>query len=181
MSTSLPITPETRVAALLEAYPDLEEVLVGLAPPFAKLRNPVLRRTIARVTSLERAATVAGIPLRDMIATLRRAAGQPDHADPASLARPTASESPAAPPDWVVRDRVVFTLDADAMLDAGTHPVAEVQRRAADLSGDELGLVRASFRPAPLLDLLAERGFRTAVLTGNGGGFEVFIGRQQRP
>ena len=33
------ITPELRVGALLEAYPELETILVGIAPPFAKLRN----------------------------------------------------------------------------------------------------------------------------------------------
>lgn len=177
MSTTTPITPETRVAALLEAYPELEEVLVGLAPPFAKLRNPLLRRTIARVTSLERAAAVAGIPLREMIATLRRAAGQTDDVDLPIEQAAAPVQAPEASPAWLDRARVIWTLDADAMLEAGTHPVAEVQRRAAALGTDELGLVRVSFRPAPLLDLLAERGFRTAVLTTADGGFEVFIGR----
>lgn len=44
MSDPLPITPATRVGELLDAYPELEEVLVAAAPPFARLANPVLRR-----------------------------------------------------------------------------------------------------------------------------------------
>jgi hypothetical protein len=72
-----PITPQTKVAELLDACPELEEVLVQMAPPFKKLRNPVLRRTIARVTSLEKAASVANLPLRELITGLRSAAGQP--------------------------------------------------------------------------------------------------------
>lgn len=42
-----------RVAELLDAYPALEPVLVAQAPAFARLRNPVLRRTVARVATLE--------------------------------------------------------------------------------------------------------------------------------
>ena len=34
-----PITPQTKVAELLDAYPELEDVLVEMAPPFKKLRN----------------------------------------------------------------------------------------------------------------------------------------------
>ena len=52
------ITPETKVGALLDAYPELEAVLIELAPPFRKLKNPVLRRTVARLTSLAQAAKV---------------------------------------------------------------------------------------------------------------------------
>lgn len=42
------ITPETRVGELLDAYPQLEEALIRMAPAFAKPKNPLLRRTVAR-------------------------------------------------------------------------------------------------------------------------------------
>ncbi|WP_051522439.1 DUF1858 domain-containing protein [Porphyromonas gingivicanis] len=55
------ITPETTVADLLEYYPGLEQRLLELSPSFAKLKNPLLRRTVARITTLRRAAQVAGL------------------------------------------------------------------------------------------------------------------------
>ena len=73
-----PITPETKVAKLLEAYPDLEEVLIGLAPAFGKLRNPVLRKSVAKVATLRQAAKVGGISLAEMINALREKAGISD-------------------------------------------------------------------------------------------------------
>jgi len=76
MTEPLPITPETKVAAQPEAYPELEPVLIAAAPAFNKLSNPVLRRTIARVTSLRRAAEVAGLPVRELVVRLRAAAGR---------------------------------------------------------------------------------------------------------
>ncbi|MDH3814086.1 MAG: DUF1858 domain-containing protein, partial [Acidobacteriota bacterium] len=65
------IGPETRVAELLEAHPEAEEVLIGIAPQFKALKNPVLRRTVARVATLEQAAKVAGLRARDLVLQLR--------------------------------------------------------------------------------------------------------------
>jgi hypothetical protein len=173
MNAPTPITPQTKVADLLEAYPQLEEVLVEMAPAFANLRNPVLRRTIARVATLERAAAVAGLPVRDVVVRLREAAGLDADDAPAADDARDAADGPA---EWVVAARVVWTVDADRMLETGEQPIAEVQRRAAALSGDELGLVRSAFRPAPLVDLLRSRGFRVAVVESDGA-FATFVGR----
>jgi hypothetical protein len=61
-----PILPSTKVAALLERYPELEDVLIGLAPPFKKLKNPLLRKGVAKVASLKHAAAVGGMPVNDL-------------------------------------------------------------------------------------------------------------------
>ncbi|MFI4941789.1 MAG: DUF1858 domain-containing protein [Burkholderiales bacterium] len=55
--TRAAITPATKVADLLESWPELEEVLIAQAPAFRRLRNPVLRRTVARVATLEQEAS----------------------------------------------------------------------------------------------------------------------------
>lgn len=69
------ITPDTKVGALLERWPGLEAVLVELSPHFRALRNPLLRRTVAKVATLRQAATVGGVPLGVLIGRLRAAAG----------------------------------------------------------------------------------------------------------
>jgi len=170
-----PITPETKVAALLEAYPELEEVLIAAAPPFAKLRNPVLRRTIARVTSLERAASVGGISARELVLTLRAAVGLESGGEDLNGLddSPTEADGPA---DWVDASRVRWTVDADALLEAGSQPISEVQQRARTLKGDDLGMIRSSFRPAPLIEMLESKDYRTAVVSSENG-FVTFVGR----
>ena len=173
MTDPLPITPETKVAALLEAYPELEPVLIAAAPAFQKLRNPVLRRTIARVTSLRRAAEVAGIPVRELVGRLRLAAGLPADFDTAPDQHDEAGADGPAP--WVDAARVRWTVEADAVLASGREPISEVMRRAAELEPDDLGLIRSSFRPAPLIDLLQSKGYRCAVVRA-GNAFATFIG-----
>jgi hypothetical protein len=158
--SGLPITPETKVGELLEAYPELEETLVGLAPAFSKLKNPILRKTVARVATLAQAARVGGVEVRTLVGTLRTAAGLPGE--------PTAAEAAAAgdvldaPPSWHDAARVVATIDADAVLATGEHPLGAVQGAAAALSnGGELLLV-ASFFPAPLVDAMRKKGLETS-------------------
>ena len=56
------INLQTKIADLLTAYPQLEDKLIGISPVFAKLKNPILRRTVARVTSVQQAATIANMP-----------------------------------------------------------------------------------------------------------------------
>ena len=52
------ITPKTKVLELIEAFPQLEDVLIDYVPAFEKLKNPVLRWTVGRITSLQQAAAV---------------------------------------------------------------------------------------------------------------------------
>ena len=42
MMSILDITPKTKIAGLLKAYPQLEEILVKMSPAFEKLKNPRL-------------------------------------------------------------------------------------------------------------------------------------------
>jgi hypothetical protein len=179
VNTSLPITPETKVAHLLDAYPQLEQVLVDAAPAFSKLANPVLRRTIARVTTLARAAEVAHIPVRELVGRLREAAGfGSDNSETTTDFEDTAEDEGPVP--WVDAARVRWTVDADTLLEAGQEPISEVVRRAETLDGDDLGLIRSSFRPAPLIELLESRGFRTAAVRSEDS-FATFIGRLTSP
>jgi hypothetical protein len=71
------ITPDSRLGELLERWPALEDVLVQLSPHFRALRNPVLRRTVAKVATLRQVSSVSGVALGVLIERLRAGAGLP--------------------------------------------------------------------------------------------------------
>jgi hypothetical protein len=169
------ITPATKVADLLESWPELEETLIAQAPAFRRLKNPVLRRTVARVATLEQAAGVGGVAVRDLVAALRRAAGVAED----SPAEPGAAEAGAAslPPDWVTSGRVVVTLDAEALLDAGQVPLPVVNEKARGLGPGELLRIDSGFRPAPLVESLSKQSFRSFVREASPGRFETLVSR----
>src|SRR5512133_383321 len=70
------ITPKTKIYDLLEAYPDLEETLISSAPEFKKLQNPVLRKTITRITNIGQAAVIGKLNVEELVNRLREKVGQ---------------------------------------------------------------------------------------------------------
>ncbi len=68
----LTLTPKTTVHTLLKEYPFLLDFLVDYHPEFKKLTNPVLRRTVGRMATLDTVAEQGNVPLNrltDDIAT----------------------------------------------------------------------------------------------------------------
>ena len=61
------ISPETKINDLLTAYPFLIEFLAERYPAFAKLRNPLLRKTVGKVATLSKASAMGGVPLNTLL------------------------------------------------------------------------------------------------------------------
>ncbi len=76
---TLTITPKTTVHTLLKEYPFLLEFLAGYHPEFKKLTNPVLRRTVGRMATLDTVAEQGNVPLNqltdDIAAEIERQTG----------------------------------------------------------------------------------------------------------
>src|SRR5664280_1789008 len=56
------ITPKTTVHTLLKEYPFLLDFLAGYHPEFERLTNPVLRKTVGRMATLDAVAEQANVP-----------------------------------------------------------------------------------------------------------------------
>lgn len=148
--SNIMITPETKVGVLLEAYPEAEAALIAIAPQFKALRNPVLRRTVAKVATLEQAARVAGMSTKNLVQSLRIALGvESDAVDDGSESATNGNQVPS----WVLLDAEA-TIDAGALLDAGETPVGIVSKTLAELATGEVLVVAAPFQPAPMIDSL---------------------------
>lgn len=172
MSTT-PITPETKVATLLEDYPHLQDELIACSAAFGKLRNPVLRRTVARVTSLRQAAMVGGLEIGMLVNRLRRAAGQDDLTDPVS-GESIRTDAPV--PGWYASERVTGSTNATAMLEAGEHPVLAVLDSLKKMAPGGVHEVSAPFLPVPMIEKAASLGYLHWVRTTEGGGVVVAFG-----
>lgn len=170
----LRIVPATTVGALLEAYPEADEVLIGLAPAFARLRNPVVRRTVAKVATLEQAAKIGGVSLREVMQKLRAFTGQPEED-----VQPTAQSEVGGIPSWVTGGRVVEEVDAAAMLDRGVHPIGKIREAVGALGPGEVVVLRAPFRPEPLLDTMRRAGIQV-YCAPEGGSHIAYFARVER-
>lgn len=171
---SVPINPETKVGALLEAYPGIDEVLIAWVPAFAKLRNPILRKTVAKVATLEQAAKVGGVSVRELVRKLREATGQAALDLPAESAPSRAGE----PPDWLQKNRVDATIDADALLKTGEHPIGKVRLAAGALKPGGMVRLLSSFRPEPLIQSMLHAGFQVYSAEQAPGEHATYIARR---
>jgi TusA-related sulfurtransferase len=165
------IGPEIKVGDLLDAYPEAEEVLIGIAPQFKALKNPVLRRTVARVATVEQAARVAGMSARELVRALRSALG----ADCGMLEDgPDSAEGSDDAPVWVRVDQEA-TIDAGALLDAGQTPIAIASKAISEMETGDVLVVAAPFQPAPLIDSLRGKGHEVYARAEEAGSWRVWV------
>ncbi len=166
------IGPETTVGALLEAYPEAEGLLIGMAPAFAKLRNPIVRRTVAKVATLEQAARIGKVSLRDMFHRLSECTGQRGW----ELPPEAPSLQAEGEESWLVQACVREVVDADRMLERGVHPIGTIRESVAALKPGQAVLLLSSFRPQPLIDTMRRAG-AVVYCVDQGSKYATYFGR----
>ena len=140
------ISPKTKVLQLIETYPELEDVLINYVPAFKKLKNPVLRKTVAKIATLQQAASIGNVNVGDLINHLRKEVGQDLVKDE------TVNPYNTQQPDWFDESRIDQELDVRGMLAAGEHPVNQVMADLKKLPRNSIYKMIAPFLPAPLID-----------------------------
>lgn len=147
------ITPKIKIAEMLNVYPQLEDLMAEISPDFKKLKNPILRNTVARVTTLEQAVKIAGLQLGEVINKIRAAVGQ-DTLD-------NVEESP----DGFVNDfnqfdenEISIKIDARPLIENGEHPLDLVIKKFTILENGKYLELITPFLPIPLIDIARQRG-----------------------
>ncbi len=140
------ITPKTKVLQLIEAYPQLEDTLIGYIPAFKKLKNPVLRKTVAKIASLQQAAAIGNVKISDLINLLRKEVGQDLFTDGIE------GEYNYKKPEWFIEKSIEQEFDARDLLAAGNQPVNQVIADLNKMNKGSIYKLTAPFLPAPLID-----------------------------
>lgn len=156
MENTLIITPETKVYDLLNHYPQLEDVLIQITPVFKKLKNPVLRKTIAKVTSLKQAAIVGSTSLDTIINRLRKEVGQDN-----IMIENMQQNNPVDAPEWLYSNKIRISLDAIPIINGGGHPLDTVVKAVRALDDGGIFELITPFVPAPLIDKVEQMGFNS--------------------
>jgi hypothetical protein len=152
--SNIEITPSVTVHALLEAYPELEEVLIGIAPPFKKLRNPLLRRSVAKVATIKHISAVGDVPLDELIAQISEAVGQP-----VSSESYDDQEYLGGQPAWFSPDKIALSVDEDKVGDKDKMTLVIILSESKKVESGEIIELVTSFLPAPGIDILKSKGY----------------------
>ena len=148
------ITPHTNLLDMLDAYPELEDKFIELAPLFIKLKNPALRKTVAKVTNLKQASTIANVPLTDLINGLRKKAGMNE-------IKVKEENTKMTKPNWVTENKIKISYDATMDIQSGKHPANKVSTEIMTLGENESYVLTTPFIPSPLIKIIEEKGFET--------------------
>ena len=167
------ITPKTKIFDLLEAYPELEEVLIDMAPEFKKLKNPVLRKTIAKIASVGQAAVIGGLNVAQMVQTMREKVGQND----LDVLQSDEATYVTGCPDWFHADAVVASIPVSEILDRGEQPVHEVLSAIKQLNDNEILEIVAAFVPAPLLDKTISLNYKHWLNQGDSTDIKIYFAK----
>jgi hypothetical protein len=157
------ISPRIKVGELLNAYPELEPVLMAMSPAFEKLKNPILRRTVAKVATLQQVAVVGGVDIDEMIRLLRIKAGQGDN----ESSHDYNEFRIVVTPEWFDNSRITVRFDATPIINMGESPMKEILNHAGLLKPGEIFELQTPFTPAPIIDMLKEKKFKTHTIVNN--------------
>ncbi len=161
---NIEITPSTKVSELLDAYPELEETLIGIAPPFKKLKNPFLRKSVAKVATMKHISVVGGIPLNELISKLRVAVGQQAGAD-----YYVDEDYFSKQPDWFSADRISVSVNEESLKDKDKMTLVTILQEAKNVKKGEIIELVTTFLPAPGIDALKAKGYSAWTRKAEGG------------
>ena len=168
-NSSLIITPKTKVQQLIEVYPQLEEVLTDYVPSFKKLKNPVLKRTVASVSTLQQMAGMSTFSVEELINRMRKEVGQDNIKIEKDMGYTTDK------PEWFNEEKIVTEFDVRDILAAGEHPVNQVISEVAKLSSGDIYKVIAPFLPAPMIDKVTALDFKHWVVNESDNLYLIFF------
>ncbi len=171
------ITSQSKLFDVLEAYPQLEDQIVHIAPPFKNLKNPVLRRTVGRLATLAQVAQIGGMDANRLVNTLRRAVGQVELSVQPSVEMLVNIPREENDPDWVAGEPQ-FTVNGTELLERGEVPLAKVNELLAQMDEGRYLLLVTTFEPSPILDAMSKQNRRVfhKVIVGTPVQHYTFIG-----
>ncbi len=170
----LEILPSTTVHELLTAYPELEDRLIGIAPPFKKLQNPLLRRSIAKVATIRNIASVGNIPLDELVNILRAEVGQTESSESYQDEDYFSSK-----PDWFSIDKVAVSIVEEEVEDRDKMTVVAVLREAKNLGSGAIIELITTFLPAPGIDTMRSKGYSVWTRKGEGNTIQTYFLKPQ--
>ena len=150
----LEITDSTTVHELLEAYPELEETLISIAAPFKKLKNPLLRKSIAKIATLKHISAVGNVPLNDLVNELRKAVGQSETSESYEDEKYYLDQ-----PDWFSKDKIALSVNEEELEVKDKMTVVVLLQEAKYIKKGEIIELTTTFLPAPGIETMKSKGY----------------------
>ncbi|OQX96050.1 hypothetical protein B6I21_02215 [candidate division KSB1 bacterium 4572_119] len=152
------ILAKTKIGETLEKHPELKNILKELSPKFKKLDNPVIFKMVSKWATFSDVARIGGLSICELLHTLNEAIGTEEELSkyaPECIKEKEQKISDEQTPDWVKDAKQVILMDVRERDDFFLPEVLSAINR---LEEKQVLLVINSFYPAPLINMLEEKG-----------------------
>ena len=152
MESPVKISNATKISELIKADKASIDAIAGVAKPFHRLKNPVLRKIMASRVTIAEAAKMGGCSVNDIVAALTHLGFEYEQAMPP---KETAQQPK---PGWLLNARRadITWLDVRPVIESGTDPLKEILGKFKTVPEGKRLCVINSFVPTPLIHLLQQ-------------------------
>lgn len=157
------IKANSKLFEVFKAYPQLEKIVMSIAPPFQNLKNPILRKTVGKLATIEKIARIGNIEVTELLNRLRTEVGQ---SEIETLAE-TTLQLKEGEPDWITAEPAKI-IDGTEMLGRGEHPLQKVNQHMHTLNKGEFLLLKTNFKPLPMIDEMTKQNYEVYSTTAKG-------------
>lgn len=146
------ITRKTPIAELLKVDKDaVIRQLVELNPNFARLKNPLLRNTLARMVNIESACNMAGCEIPAFLDAMEQIG---------FVVQDQAADTVQIRPQTTSKSRLFHReLDVRPILAQKEDPIKLILQTIRSLSDEHTLKLIAPFEPIPLIHMLSGKGY----------------------
>ena len=148
------IEAKSKLFDVLEQFPELEEKIMTITPPFKNLKNPVLRKTVGKLATIEKIARIGDLEVIDLVNQLRRKVGQPE----INTSVETEVQWQEGEPQWI-KGEPSHIIDGTEMLSRGEHPLQSIIKLMREIEPEQFLLLKTNFRPIPMIDEMQKQNY----------------------
>lgn len=149
---------------IVKKYPEIKDTLIEISPKFKKLENPLIFNTVAKFTTVEKAASIGKVYLKEMLYKLNETIGKEEEYFNYEKSRivnmkdnflKKSLENNNEKPLWMDKKDNFKILDVRNL---GHDPFPEITNEAKKLKTGEGFILIQTFEPLPVISYLAKSG-----------------------
>ncbi|MFN8417152.1 MAG: DUF2249 domain-containing protein [Cytophagaceae bacterium] len=166
------ISAQTTISKIIEENKQAIDVISSINPHFKKLKNPIFRKLLASMVTVEQAAKIGGVHSSTILNSLKDIGFKIIN----NTVEEELIEENQAP--FYVDQKKLFTLDVRPYLQEGEDPFAIIMKSIKKIPSDYTLLLINSFEPVPLIAILKKQGYAAYVKKIDKELYETYFYRQ---
>jgi uncharacterized protein (DUF2249 family) len=159
MDSESMITKDMKVLDVLNKYPETLEVFIETSPHFEKLKNKFLRKALASRVTIEQAAKIANVDLKEFLIKLNKKINL-TYIEPNTMNKEQLNIAEEKP-FWLknLTSEKIVEFDVRPIINSGRDPFLDIMNQIKQLKEDQVLCLINSFEPIPLYTVLQRKGF----------------------